>query len=366
MRVLFDSEIFERQRAGGISRYFVELIGALRSERLARVVLPFLFTENIHLAEKWYRFGKVPLPNRLVRRHKDWYLHRVNSALTQRALSRGRPDIFHKTYYDMTLLKNFDGRLVVTVYDMIPELLPEHFPNSTTVHPHKREQCERADAVLCISGQTRADLMRLFGVAAEKITVTHLGIKPHWGSRKCVVADLPAQYVLFVGDRRGYKNFRQVTDAIGRLARRFPDLHLVCVGGAPFTPAESEHFVQSNLSPRVHWRRLSDPELAYCYSKAALFVFPSLYEGFGLPTLEAFACSCPVILSNRSCFPEIGEDAVRYFDPDTPGFLEDEIERLLNDDDERQKLITRGTSRLRCFSWQKTAEQTAEVYRRLV
>ena len=168
-----------------------------------------------------------------------------------------------------------------------------------------------------------------------------------------------------MGNRTGYKNFDQVIESMGRLSRRYADLHLVCVGGGPFDKREHDQLQIKSLFHRVHQRELSDPELAYCYMKAAAFVFPSLYEGFGFPILESLLSRCPLILSNRSCFPEIAGDAAEYFDPDSSEALDDAIDRVLHDRDHRLKLIERGINRVSNYTWYNTALKTAAVYRKL-
>ena len=117
---------------------------------------------------------------------------------------------------------------------------------------------------------------------------------------------------------------------------------------------------------RVHQLDVTDQELAYCYRKAGAFIFPSLYEGFGIPILESLASGCPAILSNRSCFPEIAEGAAAYFDPDTGGFARQSIIQVLSDKSYRNRLIAMGATRVRNFTWEKVAAETAAIYRTVI
>jgi glycosyltransferase involved in cell wall biosynthesis len=220
--------------------------------------------------------------------------------------------------------------------------------------------------VICISHNTKADLVRLNGIAPGKTAVIHLGIDQHWAESARTVAGLPEAFVLFVGKRASYKNFSALLDSMGRLARRYPDIHLICVGGGAFTASEIAAISALSLKYRIQQRDLNDDELAYCYRNARAFVFPSLYEGFGLPILESFVSRCPLILTNRSCFPEIAEDAAEYFDPDVPQSLDRALERVLDDRDYRQALIDRGAKRASNFTRSATAVRTAATYREVL
>lgn len=364
MRVLFDSQAFDIQRFGGVSRYFAELIDALRQHKLATPITPFLFTENSHLLKK-RRATIWPTPTWLERRNGGYYAKRFNDLATKAALAFQFGNVFHMTFYNVALLKHVRCPLVVTIYDMIPELFPQYFPNPKLVHPHKEEMCQRADAIICISHHTKFDLIRLFGIDPGKISVTHLGISPGWNKRTQSIAGLPDRYILFVGQRGGYKNFSQLVNSVGRLMKTGGDFHLVCIGGGKLTPGEQALVHEVGLSAHVHQMSAMDQQLSYCYSKALAFVFPSLYEGFGLPVLESFSSSCPVILSNRGSFPEVAGNAALYFDPDQPESLDDAIRRLLGDETLRASLIDRGHKRAREFTWEKTAIQSLAVYRGL-
>ena len=365
MKTLYDSDAFDRQSVGGISRYFAELIRTLRRLRLVRAIPSFLLTENQHLSEKWV-FPVFSIPRGINWRYKSYYEKRINKLTSQWLIRLNIADVFHMTFYDVSLLPFVQCPLVTTVYDMIPELLPEHFANPTLIHPDKRAICSRADAIICISHNTKADLIRLFGIDASKVHVTHLGIRRDWASKMRRVLGLPDFYILFVGLRTAYKNFAPLIKSFARVNRQYPDLHLVCVGGGQLTESERETTKSYSITDRVHQISLSDAELAWCYSHAAAFVFPSLYEGFGLPILESFMSRCPAILCDRSCFPEIAADAAHYFDPDMPESLTESILRVMRDGQYRKKITERGLKRVEDFSWNKTAVETASIYRTLI
>lgn len=364
MRVLFDSLGFDRVRYGGISRYMAELIANLRKLRLATAITPFFFTQNRHLRDR--RFATIlPAPQHLPWRYKDHY-KRLNSVTTRVALRLKIGQLLHMTYYDLSLLEVTSCPTVTTVYDMIPELLPQYFPDPSAVHPNKMELSQRANAVICVSHTTKMDLMRLCGIDPAKVLVIYLGIDTDWALAATPRKGLPDRFITFVGSRGGYKNFTQLSESMSRLKSLHPDLHLVCAGGGDFTAEERRHLADRGLDNRVHQFNATDGELAYCYARSAAFVFPSLYEGFGIPVLESFASGCPAILSNRGSLPEVGADAAVYFDPDEAESLDDAIERVLRDAELRATMIGRGRLRAADFTSEKTAFATAAVYRNIL
>ena len=165
-----------------------------------------------------------------------------------------------------------------------------------------------------------------------------------------------------MGDRRGYKNFELVVNGFARLTRDYPHLHLVLTG-RPLSKSEKELLANYRTEQRVTvMSDISDTVLAQLYHNARLFVYPSLYEGFGIPILEAFAQQCPVVLSRASCFPEVAADAAEYFDATSADGLVSAMERVLTDDSHRHELTEKGTRRLSLFTWDETARRTEETY----
>jgi glycosyltransferase involved in cell wall biosynthesis len=162
--------------------------------------------------------------------------------------------------------------------------------------------------------------------------------------------------VLFVGDRGGYKNFAGLVEALR--APALEDIQLVCYGGGPFRKGET-------LPRRALHLSGSDELLAQLYRQAAALVYPSVYEGFGLPALEAMACHCPVVCSNAGSLPEIVGTAAELFDPRDPAAIADAVERVLTSSGRAQELRTRGAERAKQFTWERCAMETRQVYRRL-
>ena len=176
---------------------------------------------------------------------------------------------------------------------------------------------------------------------------------------------LPARYLLYVGDRAGYKNFTRFITAVTPLLHQDKELFVICAGGGEFKLAERELFHRNRISGNILQRPATDPQLNTLYRKAMMFVYPSLYEGFGLPILEAFSQNCPVAMSNSSCFPEVGGNAVVYFDPYAPDDMLKAIQSIVDNGKLANDLTQRGQERLRHFSYEKCMEKTLEIYRNI-
>jgi len=365
MRVLFDDEIFSTQFEGGVSRYFTQLVEGLPATGVTPL-LPFRLTCNRHLAQSPAFPGwRVPrfTGSRSV-------LRALNRRGSLAALDRGAYDLWHATWYDGEAVARARSRsrkpIVTTVYDMIPEVMPEAITAGIgNPHAGKLAMVEAADAVVAISAATKADLIRFTATPADHIRVIHLGVGDGmlWRPDGARPPGLPDRFVLFVGRRGGYKNFAGVAPALAALLRDQGDLHLVCIGGGSLAQDEIAPF--GAASSRVQQLQADDATLAWCYAHAAAFLFPSRYEGFGLPILEAFLNRCPTVLAERSCFPEIGGEAALYFDPDRPDQLVDQLGRLIGDPALRLRLGEAGALRARDFTWAKTAAAHATLYREL-
>lgn len=370
MKVLYDHQIFSTQKYGGISRYFSMLINQLEQSCIPYEI-PEVYTSNYYLAELAKRYpgkirvkdvGNSPFSNTF-RRYAN-YRNRIESL---RSVSRGDFDIFHPTYYDPYFLARLgDKPLVITVHDMIHEIFPEHFPLEDTTIAWKQELLGRASAIIAVSANTKKDLLQFYEVDEKKIRVIYHGNSMTPTHHRQADPQLPGKYLLFVGDRSLYKNFYFFAESIAPLVKADSALRLVCIGSKPFSVQENAFFKHIGLNNKVEHRQVNDAALACLYRGACAFVFPSLYEGFGIPVLEAFACDCPVILSNTSSLPEIGKNAAVYFDPKDTTSIRDAVQRIINDKEQREKMVSLGRERLLCFSWEKCAQETAEVYRSLV
>jgi len=357
VRVRFDDQIFTTQRRGGISRYFVELIRELSEdpELGVNAELGWRWTYNHHAIE-----AGLGVPLTIPGGSRGRVLRMANRAVN---FAKSKADLIHHTYYRADYLHSkLTLPTAVTIYDMTPELFPDLFP---TGNPHqlKREYVRRATVVFCISENTRRDLLRLYGSIESPTVVTHLGVGGRFLPGAARPAWCPRSYLLFVGNRGGYKDFRLVLEAFAGLPPQQSGISLLAIGGGRFTEDEGGLISRWGLGNRVLQRAASDAEMPGIYGGAEAFVFPSRYEGFGLPALEAMACGAPTVLANSSSLPEVGGDAVLYFPPEDASALAAQLGRLLTDGELRRHLSKQGLERARHFTWRRTAAGTASAYR---
>lgn len=348
MRVYYDYQIMLGQKFGGISRYIYEISSRLPSLG-ADVKLSCIHNHNFYFAA---RFGLHEMS-----RLNQGLFHLVNMAGRFLDLKRGNYDIFHPTYYYAS--KPSHGKFIVTVHDMTHEIYERVYPVSRRVIRAKRNIIPQADRIIAVSHNTKRDIQRYFpGINPEIISVIH-----HGASMKPVAVQsklLPYDYVLYVGLRSMYKNFSRFTEAMKGIMSRNWDINVFCAGGGNFTEEEISSF--GEFSGRFHQAGLSDEDLQQAYSGAMCFVFPSEYEGFGIPVLEAFACGCPVVCAEASSLPEVAGDSAVYFNPLNIDDMAGKILAVIEDENLRGELRNSGRERLKLFDWNKTARETLECY----
>jgi glycosyltransferase involved in cell wall biosynthesis len=282
----------------------------------------------------------------------------INKLFSKIALKRVDYDIFHPTYYDNYFLSKIRNKpYIITVYDMIHELFPADFPHDQTSH-NKKSVLQNAAHIIAISESTKRDLVKIFEIDPNRISVIHLAssLSIHTPKR----LPLPVSYILYVGSRDKYKNFKSLIEISPDLFKSYAKLKIVCAGGGEFSTQElalmgkyRSNFIQHNLT---------DNQLIYAYQHAKCLVVPSLYEGFGLPVLEAMGCGCPVVSSNSSSLPEVGGDAVVYFNPIDQAEMGKQILSVLSSTKLREALTRKGMIRVKRFSWQETANRTLSIY----
>jgi mannosyltransferase len=246
---------------------------------------------------------------------------------------------------------------VTTVYDFVDErFAPLH---KRAIHGlQKRKAIAGADRIICISESTRRDLLEFSGRSfADRIVVIPLGASDAFHPLSDVTV-LPQ--VLFVGKRGGYKNFAAVVEALSTLR----DLTLVCVGGGAFTRAELA-LLERRIPRRYRFAGyLATAELNREYNKSLCLAYPSLYEGFGIPVIEAMRAGCPVIAVNCSAIPEVAGDAALLLQTGRPDEIRDAIQRV-GVSRTRHDLVSKGSERAALFSWDETYRRTTAVYEEL-
>lgn len=351
MRVYYDFQILASQKYGGISRYFFELFSRVNDlgadARIGCVRnINYYFREQFKMHEPTHSFFILK---------SVAVLNRVKALIEMR-----KYDIIHPTFYSCYMLGRFPGKLVITVYDMIYE----KFGGDNGTIANKRRMIHAADHIIAISENTKKDVLELYpDIDPEKISVIYLGTSmpelENTGANP-----IGRKYVLFVGLRGWYKNFTRFAEAMISVLEAYPELCVLCAGGGELKPDELG--AAKSLSSRFIQANLNDEDLRQAYANAECFVFPSQYEGFGIPVLESFACKCPLVCSNASSLPEVAGDAAEYFDPMNTEEMSAKILKVIEDKDLREKLRSSGSERLKLFSWDKTAQEHIECYRRVL
>lgn len=358
VRVVLDHHIFATQAYGGISRYFAGIAPLLGVHGIApRIIAPL--HQNAYIAELppslvWgWRISGFRGSRRLAMLIDDTLAAPLARAHGAR--------IVHETYFSPRRHAPRGAAIVLTVYDMIHELFPETMQDPHTSR-HKAAAIRRADRILCISESTRRDLLRFFPEVESRTSVTLLGFDRLLANDTIPASSASRPYLLHVGARGGYKNFAALLDAYAR-SRRLPlDFDLVSVGTAPFSQNEAEVIARHGLEQKVRLVQADDAGLKLLYSGAAAFVYPSLYEGFGIPPLEAMSANCPVIVVDRSSVPEVCGEAAEYSSDGSSETLRIAIEAVVYSIERTAKLRTAGKTRLADFSWERTAAATAACY----
>lgn len=360
IRVLYDSQIFDYQILGGISRYFCEIIKKIQipSE------LSVHYSNNYHLYDLNLNRDKFCKRNILFDSLVS-DIRKINLEFTKKRLQSTPSYIFHPTYYDPYFFEYIGKNpYVITVHDMIYEKFPQFFTEASLIIQQKQKVITNANRIIAISENTKKDIVEILGVDPEKIDVIYHGTNIKL-AQESSFEKLPKRYLLYVGARYSYKNFERFLRAFSILEKNDQDLSLICTGSL-FNFSEKKLIEELDIHDKIFQIQVSDVALGELYANAELFIFPSIYEGFGLPILEAYACHCPIALSYSSCFPEIAGDAAAYFDPYSIDDIANTISSIIYDFTKRTELITRGNERIKLYSWQKTANETVKIYKNMI
>jgi glycosyltransferase involved in cell wall biosynthesis len=367
MRIFYDHQAFSLQDAGGVSRYQYELVRNLQGTTHVQLavlmglnssVLPFQDLRNAQTRILSWKTGLKP----------GYFRYAINEMMsTVRAQSLGQFDIYHVMLYRAIPFVH-RRRLVVTHHDCTHERFPNLFHNASFIMERKRKLFAQADAIICVSHSSRRDLHHFYDVNEAKTHVVHHGFSPpQLGSTRAeVTGESRVPYLLYVGSRSEYKNFQLLLEAFSR-SGLVADYRLVVIGGGEFSAQEQARIDSLGLASRISIvPKADDVALAHAYRNAALFVYPSLCEGFGFPPLEAMSLNCPVLVFRTSSLPEVCGDAAFYFEaPDA-----DELSRaLVSTLQDVQGIATRrklGEQRTRLYDWSGAAAETLEIYRALI
>lgn len=366
MKIIYDYQIFGRQLYGGISRYFFEIFKRISEirENKVEIVAPVFVNQYLRTISHGITgnyIPKIPKTGKII--------EHMNRIISKILLNRSRDtNVFHETYYADFDLAPRNAVRVTTVHDMINEKFPDLFSKWDKTANLKKIAISRADHIICVSENTLKDMLEFHNVDVNKTSIIYLGhsILKSIGSKTRKIK-LSKPFILYVGARSGYKNFKTLLEAFATSKVLKSQFDLICFGSIPFTPQEINLMKLLGIK-ESSFKQFSgdDGVLGNLYSSASVYICPSLYEGFGIPPLEAMSHDCPVVCSKTSSLPEVVGDAALMFDPRDASDIAQVLESVATSSKLRKELIERGKQRLSKFSWAKCASETLELYKKLV
>tara|TARA_B100000989_G_scaffold206306_1_gene156281 strand:+ start:3037 stop:4113 length:1077 start_codon:yes stop_codon:yes gene_type:complete len=354
IKILFESSIFLHQKIGGISNYIVKINERLKEYNINSKIVSII-TINDYLAKKnlnnlsFFKIKKIP------KFCRNFFFY-INDFFFLFYIKIYKPDLIHFSYYNSRLISKLKVPYVVTIYDLIHEkfdLNDKQFP--------KNKMLDNAKHIICISNTTKKDLIEKYNVDQNKISTVYLGV-----DNQNSYIERKENYILYVGDRKGYKNFENLVKAFGNSSFLKKGYRLICFGGEKFTHEEEFLFNQLGINENLFQKFGNEKYLKEYYKKASLFVSTSLYEGFGLTNLEAMSSGCPVLCSDISVFKEVLGDSCEYFNPNSIKSIQNKMEKILESQNEQKRLIKLGLNKIKDYSWDKCAYSTSKIYKRLI
>lgn len=378
MKVLFDYQAFQMQKVGGVSNCFVELIDHLPD--FVDWSIGLKESNNVHLREKTLLSdvkeqslvadnfltnrpfkGKVTLFKFLNDNFRSFpSSEHINMKYCIDLLIKQDFDLFHPTFFNPYFLSYLGNKpFILTLHDFITDIFGD--PNDIQTQRRKL-LASKASHFIAVSEQTKQDAISILHIPSDKISVIYHGVSiPDDFLYKKIVN---GKYLLYVGRRGDYKNFKLMIYTLVDFFKHHPDYKLVCTAN-DFSKEEISLFDKLKIRDRLVHVFASYQELLSLYKFAKAFIYPSLYEGFGIPILEAYAMECPVLLAKESCFPEIAGNAALYFKLNSK---ENTLTPLLEDfakmsSEEIDSLISKQNKQLQKYSWEKSARQLADVYK---
>jgi glycosyltransferase involved in cell wall biosynthesis len=361
LRILYDHQAFSLQNTGGVSRYYYELVKHLSLMDSCRPEM----VVGVH----WNAFDFVNLPGVWVwgAHALSWVPRKARYVLNELLSTAVLPccgefDVYHPTHYRRVRAARWK-KLVVTHLDCAYERYSGLFNRVEMIKRLRARQFQASDAIICISESTRRDLHEFYDVPENKTFVVHPGVtqlRRHLNGHGQLTCDRP--FVLYVGSRASYKNFPALLKAFAAAGLK-KEFDTLAVGGGEASDTERDFLRDLGLVGCVRFvPGASDALLAELYAQARLLVYPSLYEGFGFPPLEAMSLGCPALVARTSCLPEICRNAAFYFEVDSQESFVCSLRMACLDETQRATKIKEGKELVMSYTWDKCAANVLKIY----
>jgi len=368
LEVIVDGLVYQLQERGGISRLFSEIMPRMCDvdDSLKMLLLTQGRLRQPLPVHRSITHRAIPPMERYLKPKRIWKsaVPSVNRLIRQLWVGSGEGRIWHSTYYSVPNM--WQGRSVATLHDMIFERFPEFFKgrNADLFRETKRRCVESAQAIICVSETTRREVRNFYNLGNDRLHVVPNAYSDVF--RRIEQFDqnefpIGEPFLLYIGKRSKYKNFDLLIEAYASWTGK-KDIALVLVGCRPWSDQEKKQLDRLNIHNRVHiLSSVTDEELCRLYNRAVAFVYPSLYEGFGIPLLEAMACGCPIIASRIPSTLEVAGDYPIYFNPTDAEELRASLETALSEGRRPERLLL-GLEKTASYSWDHTAKKTLKVY----
>jgi len=370
MRIGVNALFWIPDAMGGTQTYFMNLLRALLRIDPMNTYVVFLNKDgarNFTIASANLQVQICPIPGRTRSLRLLW-----ENLLLPSYVRRSQIDLLHSLGYIAPIALSVPS--VITVPDMIHYIYPDEIekPKRMLWKVLFPVSLRRANHVISISKSVKGDIVRFFPWAEPKTTPISLAVDHTLfnlslpGENSSFENGKVCQFIIAVASISPHKNIGTLIQAFAQVQRMWPSLQLVLVGMKTSSAKTLSQLIHTlSLDAQIQFLgRISDMQLVKLYRSAKVLVFPSLYEGFGLPLLEAMSCGCPVIASNRSSIPEVVEDSALLFDPEDVAQLTQAVVEVLSSEESRTELVRRGLEHSAKYTWETTATETLKVYHR--
>lgn len=350
-----------REYTSTTGRYMFRLLQYLDELRINHELFILLKPSDMDVYDyQSANFHKVPCP------HKEFTFDEQIGL--KRQIENLQPDLVHFGMVQQPVW--YRGKVVTTMHDLITTRFPNPAKN-VLVYRFKQQVykwvnkrvARKSQAIITPTQFVKDDVVHYTGISPNKITVTYEAADLIGDTAEPIAELVNKPFIMYLGRPTPHKNLERLIEAFRLLRAQHPNLTLVLAGKKDANYKRIEADVQARGIKNVYFTDfVSEGQLRWLYNSCQAYVFPSLSEGFGLPALEAMAHGAPIVSSNASCLPEVYGDAAHYFDPTDIQQMADAINEVLTDKVLRQRLLDNGAKQVNKYSWQRTAEQTLEVY----